>query len=119
MTEQRKVRGRRRKSPSLINQLRALTPKDRVKKLGLRYCFSKDGVYTGDGDFRWWQENDDSGYGWSGQFDIINLVELKHRIKAANDLGIPVYTKTDYGNVPEHEMYDLLGTVVGDEVYTS
>lgn len=73
-----------------------------------RFCFSKDGVFCNDGEFRWWQEFDDSGYGWNGCFDIITRVELKHRIEAARALNVPVFEKYSYGNVEEHEMYELV-----------
>lgn len=108
-------KGRGRKDPKLQRMLHTLSTKERAPKRQDRLCFSRDGIFCGDGLFRWWKEFDDSGYGWDGFFDIIDRAQLKCRIEAAQSLGIPVYAKTDYGNVSEHEMYDLFGTVVGDE----
>ena len=71
--------------------------------------------HSGDGDFRWWQEYDDTGYGWEGHFDIISKTQLIERIRAARALDIPVYEKVDYADVEEYEKYDFLGSVVGHE----
>lgn len=103
------VKGRSgRKSTSLIQTGHNLAVKMRTPIRADRFCFSRDGIYSGDGEFRWWREWDDSGYGWSGQFDIITKVELQHRLDAARALGISVFEKFQLlGDVPEHECYEF------------
>lgn len=94
-------RGRKRREP--IQQLHAMESKRRTPNVGVRFCFSRDGIFCGDGQFRWWQESDDSGYAWDGFFDILSKEQLKERIICARSVGIAVFEKIEYSHVDGHE----------------
>jgi len=79
-------RGRPRKEVIVDN------PKPQYRKVD-RFCYSADAIWCGDGQFRWWQEYDDSGYGWDGHFDILTKEQLEMHIDMCRRLGIPVYEK--------------------------
>jgi hypothetical protein len=72
-----------------------------------RLCFSKDGIYSGDGQYRWWKEFDDSGYGWDGHFDIISKEQLIERMKCAETINIHVFQKFEPTDSPEGFDYEL------------
>lgn len=93
-----------RKSKALIEAQRKLVK--RPVKYETRFCFSKDGIFAGDGKYRWWGEWDDSGYGWSGQFDIIDRNQLRERVTAAQSLGVSVFEKHDCTDSPEGFDYE-------------
>lgn len=94
-------RGRKRKEP--IQALWAIERKRRTPNVGVRLVFSRDGIFTGDRQFRWWTENDDSGYSWNGCFDIIDKHQLAERIIAAGQVGIAVFEKIEYSHVDGHK----------------
>lgn len=92
-------RGRPRKSITLDK------PKGPKFKQVDRFCFAEDGIFSGDGLFRWWREYGDSGYDWTGQFDIIDKEKLKGLISMARTLGITVLFKDTCMEGLEHELY--------------
>jgi len=79
-------RGRPKKSITLDK------PQSQYKKID-RFCYSEDAIWCGDGQYRWWREFDDSGYGWDGHFDILTKEQLEQNIKMCAQLSIPVYEK--------------------------
>jgi hypothetical protein len=93
-----------RKRKELIAAQRSLVR--RPVKMETRFCFSRDGIFADDGQYRWWKEWDDSGYGWSGQFDIISKDQLRERVTCAQSLGVSVYEKHDCTDSPEGFDYE-------------